>query len=183
MIGGEILDATLSCSIGYSAVIGDEYSPKLDTNQDESNLSLSFLRQSNSERAELTRVTLDEPNTAYFKRVWQVSHKLDQFSNLLNSQTRNDIRREGGYWPMHLYSHEHIRASIVPFEKLILTLSGTCRGHSVFAQHVYYFDEIKIGYVFVEMADISCKEIYIDFSKINVVKEQFGGGREPLMDV
>ena len=80
MIGGEILNATLSCSIGHSAVIIDEYSPKLDTNQDEVKLRL---RQSNSERAELTKVTLDEPNTAYFKRVWQVSHKLDQFSNLL----------------------------------------------------------------------------------------------------
>ena len=84
---------------------------------------------------------------------------------------------------MHLCSHEHIRASIVPFENLILTLSGTCRGQPVFAQHVYYFDEIKIGYVFVEMADTTCKEIYIDFSKVDVVKEQVGGGREPLTDV
>ena len=83
---------------------------------------------------------------------------------------------------MHLCSHEHIRASIVPFENLILTLSGTCRGQPVFAQHVYYFDEIKIGYVFVEMAVMSSKDINIDFSQIDVVKEQVGGGREPLRD-
>ena len=66
MIGVEILNATLSCSIGHSAVFIDEYLPKLDKNQHESSECSNFLRQSFLERAELSKVNLDEPNTAYF---------------------------------------------------------------------------------------------------------------------
>ena len=71
----------------------------------------------------------------------------------------------------------------VHFDQVVVSLSGTSNAdaNSVYAQKVYDFDDLCVGYQFCDI--LYCEadgSIGVDHSLLNDVKEQTGGGGEDL---
>lgn len=124
--------------------------------------------------------THDHP---FFKRVFFLRHTLDETSPLLRSHARELVRRNRGFWPAELNNAEGVRNAI-HFDQLLISLTGTSNAdaNSVYAQTVYDFDDVHVGYRFVNMLYRNGEdgELRVDLSLINDVMEQAGGGGEPL---
>eukprot|EP00538_Stauroneis_constricta_P011300 CAMPEP_0119573038 /NCGR_PEP_ID=MMETSP1352-20130426/44925_1 /TAXON_ID=265584 /ORGANISM="Stauroneis constricta, Strain CCMP1120" /LENGTH=619 /DNA_ID=CAMNT_0007622725 /DNA_START=42 /DNA_END=1898 /DNA_ORIENTATION=+ len=112
----------------------------------------------------------------FFKRVWLARHVLNETSPVLKPKIRRMIRRNGGYWPNHLKTHEHVR-DCLQFNQILVSLNGVSNvsASDVYAQKIYDFVDINVGYQFVNIlyrdADGSLK---VDTDLINDVKEQNG---------
>ena len=128
-------------------------------------------------------LTLLNPECYYFKRIWSVYHKLDHNSSLLRGNVQDEILRNNGRWPQRLSNFNAIRQSMIPYDELIVTLTGKYNGHSVFSQKVYSHLDIIIGYKFSDMEkyDEVGENVKIDLNMLNVVTEQDDGGAEPLI--
>eukprot|EP00593_Proboscia_inermis_P003471 CAMPEP_0171310840 /NCGR_PEP_ID=MMETSP0816-20121228/21035_1 /TAXON_ID=420281 /ORGANISM="Proboscia inermis, Strain CCAP1064/1" /LENGTH=548 /DNA_ID=CAMNT_0011795201 /DNA_START=98 /DNA_END=1744 /DNA_ORIENTATION=+ len=121
----------------------------------------------------------------FFKRVWRVRHILDGNSPLLTRHAKRLIKKNNGGWPSLLNSSEGIRRSLLPFEAIIVSLSGVSNisANNVYAQKVYHFSEVNVGYQFAPMLfrnDEDYNSIVVDVDMINDVFQQRGGGGEPL---
>ena len=132
------------------------------------------------------KLNIESPEHPFFKRVWLARHILDQDSPLLTKQTRKAIKQNGNHWPPELNNYESVKASI-RFENILVSLSGTCNvdAYSVYAQKVYKYDDIIVGYRFVNMlyqrhSDLS---LNVDISVLDDVCQQKGGGGEPFKQV
>ena len=121
----------------------------------------------------------------FFKRVWLARHVLDGSSPLLKPAVRHHIRRGGGAWPSRLNSYAAIRSSL-QFNQILVSLNGVSNisASEVYAQKIYDFCDVNIGYEFV---NILCKDgegrLMVDTDLINDVRQQHGGGGEPLIDL
>jgi hypothetical protein len=93
------------------------------------------------------------------------------------------VKDNGGFWPKELNSHEGVRAAI-HFDKVLVSMSGTSNAdaNSVYAQKVYDFIDVNVGYRFVNplYRDVDDGSLRVDTSLINDVTEQAGGGGEPF---
>ena len=130
-----------------------------------------------------TKLDVEPPGHPFFKRVWVVSHTLDQNSPLLKSFAREMVVRSGGYWPPQLNHPEGVR-SAVHFEQVLVSMSGTSNADAkkVYAQKVYDRADVSVGYRFVNMLyrDLGDASLQVDLRLMNDVTEQAGGGGEPL---
>ena len=94
----------------------------------------------------------------FFRRVWRVSHVLDDHSPLLCKSMRQKIFDNGGFWPPHMTRLQDLKDSI-DFDNFLVSftgLSNTTFGE-VFKQKVYTSDDLLYGYsfksIFVKKAD------------------------------
>lgn len=131
-----------------------------------------------------SKMHIEASEHPFFKRVWLACHILDDSSPLLTAKTRRAIRRNGGFWPAHLDSYEAVRSSL-DFNQILVSLNGVSNvsAADVYAQKIYDFVDVNIGYQFVNLLYRDAKDgsLMVDTTLINDVREQNGGGGEPLM--
>lgn len=106
---------------------------------------------------------------------------MDESSPILSDYARNLIRSNNGQWPANLSNAESIR-KYLRFNDIIISFSGTSNasGRSVYAQKVYMFSDICIGYTFANVLALENHRIVVDTNMLNEIREQMGGGAEPL---
>jgi len=130
-----------------------------------------------------SKLEVDTPDHPYFKRVWTIRHTLDENSPLLKSHARQSVKRNSGYWPPELNNHAGVRAAIL-FDQILVSVSGTSNAdaNSVYAQKVYDFANVNVGYRFVNVLyrDRNDGSLHVDSRLLNDVTEQAGGGGEPI---
>jgi hypothetical protein len=130
-----------------------------------------------------SKMLIEASDHPFFKRVWLGRHVLDETSPILKPKVRRAIRRNGGFWPGRLNSHEAVRDSL-QFNQILVSLNGVSNvsASDVYAQKIYDFVDINVGYQFVNIlykdTDGTLK---VDTDLINDVREQHGGGGEPLI--
>jgi len=89
----------------------------------------------------------------YFNRIWFLRHTLDTSSPLLRREIRKAIRDRGKQfgWDPTLNNYNHIRACLVEFNSLRIIMNGASAlsKSEVYAEKVYTFDDVCIGWQFV----------------------------------
>lgn len=128
------------------------------------------------------KLDMDSFEHPFFKRVWLVRHVLDHHSPILKQEARELVRLHGGHWPRELNNADGVRASI-HFDQILVSLSGTSNvdSNSVYAQNVYDFCDLCVGYRFVNaLFRDSDGSIGVDPVVLNDVTAQYGGGAEDL---
>ena len=120
----------------------------------------------------------------FFKRVWNIRHVLNARSPLLSLKVRKMIQDNNGFWPESLNGYESIRSNL-RFNDIVVSFSGTTNvsGASVFAQHVYDYVDVNIGYAFANVLALENGKMTVDAELLNDVTEQKGGGAEPFSSV
>jgi hypothetical protein len=121
----------------------------------------------------------------FFKRVWTIRHVLDATSPLLSNKARRAIEANGGFWPEELNNYTHVRNHL-NFHEIIVSFSGTANasGSSVYAQKVYDYVDVNIGYSFASVLTMSDQQrLVVDHVLLNDVREQYGGGAEPFTNI
>lgn len=129
-----------------------------------------------------SKMLIEASEHPFFKRVWLVRHVLDENSPILKPSARRRIWRNGGYWPEKLNNYYGIRNSL-QFNQILVSLNGVSNvsAASVYAQKIYDAVDVTIGFRFVNiMYTDSEGELKVDTDLINDVREQNGGGGEPL---
>mmetsp|Transcript_36512 Transcript_36512/g.79495 ORF Transcript_36512/g.79495 Transcript_36512/m.79495 type:complete len:749 (-) Transcript_36512:44-2290(-) len=132
-----------------------------------------------------SKLLIEASEHPYFRRLWLARHILDETSPLLSPRARRLVKRNGGYWPASLNSYESIKNNI-QFNQILVSLVGISNisGSEVYAQKVYERVDCVVGYQFVNVlyrgGDNSLK---VDLDLLNDVREQNGGGGEPLTDL
>eukprot|EP00977_Amphora_coffeiformis_P024673 scaffold16630_cov177-Amphora_coffeaeformis.AAC.6 len=130
-----------------------------------------------------SKMTVEAGDHPFFKRVWLARHVLDEHSPIVVPRVRRQIRKNGGAWPDRLNTHETIRESI-NFNQILVSLNGVSNvsASDVYAQKIYDFVDINVGYQFVNILyRDSDGTLGVDTDLINDVREQNGGGGEPLI--
>mmetsp|Transcript_1432 Transcript_1432/g.2124 ORF Transcript_1432/g.2124 Transcript_1432/m.2124 type:complete len:599 (-) Transcript_1432:326-2122(-) len=134
-------------------------------------------------RRMFSKIEVETPDHPFFKRLWTVRHTLDVESPILCEQAKQMVKMNNGYWPAALNDYESVKAAI-NLDQLLVSLSGTSNAdaNAVYAQKVYDYHDINIGYRFVNMLyrhEVS-GTMQVDTKVINDVVEQAGGGGEPF---
>lgn len=130
-----------------------------------------------------SKMLIEASDHPFFKRVWLARHVLDETSPILKPKIRRQIRRHGGSWPERLCTWNAIRDAL-QFNQILVSLNGVSNvsASDVYAQKIYDFVDINVGYQFVNIlykdTDGALK---VDTDLINDVREQKGGGGEPLI--
>ena len=130
-----------------------------------------------------SKMMLEAGEHPFFKRVWLAHHVLDETSPILKPRVRRQIRRNRGFWPERLNNYKDVRDSL-QFNQILVSLNGVSNvsASDVYAQKIYDFVDINVGYQFVNIlyrdTDGTLK---VDTDLINDVREQNGGGGEPLI--
>jgi hypothetical protein len=70
-----------------------------------------------------SKMMIEASEHPFFKRVWLGRHVLDDTSPILKPKVRRQIRRNQGYWPDRLNSHEAVRNSL-QFNQILVSLNG-----------------------------------------------------------
>ncbi len=131
----------------------------------------------------LSKMHLESTDHPYFQRVWLARHILDEHSPLLTPRVRRLIKRNHGNWPEELDSFEGVRNSL-KFNQIIVSFQGVCNvtATTCYSQKIYDHNDINVGYQFADMLMSGDDgEVLVDIDKLNHVREQNGGGGEPLM--
>lgn len=170
-----------------------------------------------------SKMLIEASDHPFFKRVWLARHVLDETSPIVKPRVRRQIRRNGGTWPDSLCTWNAIRDSL-QFNQILVSLNGVSNvsASDVYAQKIYDFVDINVGYQFVNVlykdtdgalkgeqhvclillsVDFDCVitssipdslsillsdviiiiTMIVDTDLINDVREQKGGGGEPLI--
>jgi hypothetical protein len=130
-----------------------------------------------------SKILIEASDHPFFKRVWLARHVLDETSPLLKPRVRRQIRKNGGSWPARLNNCTAIRDSL-QFNQILVSLNGVSNvsASDVYAQKIYDFVDINVGYQFVNILYRDTDgTLGVDTDLINDVREQNGGGGEPLM--
>lgn len=129
----------------------------------------------------LCKLECESQEHPFFKRVWVLRHKLDEHSPLLKSYARQMVKQNAGFWPVELNTAAGVRSAF-QFDQLLVSLSGTSNAdaNSVYAQHIYDYVDVILGYTFVNMLyrDSVDGALRVDPSLLSDVMEQAGGGGE-----
>lgn len=135
-------------------------------------------------RTYLAALQIETDKHPYFKRVWNIRHVLDENSPLLSTKARRMIEENNGCWPERLNDHSAVREHL-HFNDCIVSFSGTANvsGSSVYAQKVYDFVDVIVGYTFANVLAIEKGLVVVDAELLNDVKEQIGGGAEPIRNL
>ena len=123
------------------------------------------------------------PKRIFSKLVIEAAeHVVDETSPLLTPRARRLLKRNGGWWPESLNSYEGVKKSI-SFNQILVSLSGISNlsGSEVYAQKVYENVDCVVGYRFCNVLYRSQDGLRVDLDLLNDVKEQHGGGGEPLL--
>jgi hypothetical protein len=131
------------------------------------------------------KLEIETDSHPFFRRVWNIRHCLDENSPLLTARARRAIERNRGFWPEEWNDHSSVRSQL-RFTELIVSFGGTANvsGSSVYAQKVYDFADVNIGYTFAQVLHISQSgQLVVDKRLLNDVLEQDGGGAEPFQDI
>jgi hypothetical protein len=129
-----------------------------------------------------SKLEVETPDHPFFKRVWTARHTLDLESPILAEEAKQAIRLNNGFWPRELNDAESVRACL-NLDQILVSFSGTSNAdaNSVYAQKVYDFHDISIGYRFVNMMYRDRNgSLKVHLPSISDVAEQIGGGGEPL---
>ena len=131
-----------------------------------------------------SKLLIEASEHPYLRRIWLARHVVDETSPLLTPRARRLLKRNGGWWPESLNTYEGVKKSI-HFNQILCSLVGISNlsGSEVYAQKVYESADCVVGYRF-------CNVLYrsqdgglrVDLDLLNDVKEQSGGGGEPLTD-
>jgi hypothetical protein len=130
-----------------------------------------------------SKLMIEASDHPFFKRVWLARHILDEHSPILKPRVRKMIRKNGGRWPERLNNYTGIRDSL-RFNQILVSLNGVSNvsASNVYSQKIYDFVDVNIGYQFVNILyRDSDGNLGVDIDLINDVREQVGGGGEPLM--
>ena len=130
-----------------------------------------------------SKMIIEASDHPFFKRVWVGRHILDDTSPIVKAKVRRQIRKHKGYWPTRLNNYEGIRDSL-QFNQILVSLNGVSyvSASDVYAQKIYDFVDINIGYQFVNILyKDSDGALKVDTDLLNDVREQRGGGGEPLI--
>lgn len=130
-----------------------------------------------------SKMLIEASEHPFFKRVWLARHVLDEHSPILKPRVRKQIRKLGGTWPERLNNHAAIRESL-QFNQILVSLNGVSNvsASDVYAQRIYDYVDVSVGYQFVNILyRDSDGQLGVDVDLINDVREQVGGGGEPLM--
>ena len=130
-----------------------------------------------------SKMLIEASDHPFFKRVWLARHVLDEHSPILKPRVRRLIRKNGGVWPERLNNYAGIRDSL-RFNQILVSLNGVSNvsASAVYAQKIYDFVDVNIGYQFVNILYRDGDGLLgVDMDLINDVREQVGGGGEPLM--
>jgi len=129
-------------------------------------------------------VEIESSEHPFFKRVWIIRHTLDDSSPLLTHEARRRVRKNGGHWPDEMNSPGKVRDSLL-FNQILVSLNGVSNvsGADIFAQKIYDYVDLAVGYHFVNLLYKGKDEnLEVDVSLINDVREQAGGGGEDLLN-
>jgi hypothetical protein len=130
-----------------------------------------------------SKMNIEASEHPFFKHVWLGRHILDETSPILRPKVRRQIRRNHGFWPERLNSYQAVRDSL-QFNQILVSLNGVSHvsASDVCAQNIYDWVDLCVGYEFVNIlyrdADGALK---VDTDLVNDVREQKGGGGEPLI--
>lgn len=130
-----------------------------------------------------SKMDLEANDHPFFKHVWFARHILNETSPILKPRVRRRIRRNNGYWPEDLNTHQGVRDSL-SFNQIIVSFRGVSNvsAATVFAQKIYHFVDLSVGYQFVGVIFYNTEGVLqIQSDLINDVVEQTGGGGEPLI--
>lgn len=129
-----------------------------------------------------SKMMIEASEHPFFKRAWLARHVLDETSPILKPKVRRQIRRNQGYWPSSLNSYEAVRNSL-QFNQILVSLNGVSNvsASDVYAQKIYDFVDVSVGYQFVNCFYKDADGLKVDIDLINDVHEQQGGGGEPLI--
>ncbi len=130
-----------------------------------------------------SKMAIEASEHPFFKHVWLARHTLDETSPILLPKVRKQIRRNNGFWPERLNSYEKVRASL-QFNQILVSLNGVSHvsASDVCAQKIYDCVDINVGYEFVNILyKDSDGTLKVDTDLVNDVREQKGGGGEPLL--
>jgi hypothetical protein len=130
-----------------------------------------------------SKMAIEAGEHPYFKRRWVGLHILDEDSPLVKPRVKRMIRKNKGYWPESLNNYAAVRESIL-FNQILVSLNGVSNlsASEVYAQKIYDFVDMNVGYQFVNTLykDVD-GTLKVDTDLINDVREQHGGGGEPLI--
>jgi hypothetical protein len=99
-----------------------------------------------------SKMTIEAGDHPFFKRVWLARHVLDEHSPIVTPRVRRLIRKNSGFWPAKLNKHEAVRDSL-KFNQILVSLNGVSNvsASDVYAQKIYDFVDINVGYQFVNI--------------------------------
>jgi hypothetical protein len=128
-----------------------------------------------------SKMMLEASDHPFFKRVWLARHVLDESSPILTQRARRAVRKCGGYWPENLNNYQGVQESLA-FNQILVSLNGVSNvsASDVYAQKIYDHVDVNVGYQFVNLLYRDGDSLKVDTDLINDVKEQNGGGGEPL---
>jgi hypothetical protein len=129
-----------------------------------------------------SKMVLEASDHPFFKRVWLARHILDENSPILKPRIRRLIRRNDGQWPDQLNNYTGVRDSL-RFNQILVSLNGISNvsASDVYSQKIYDFVDVHVGYQFVNVLYKDSNDVIgVDIDLINDVREQDGGGGEPL---
>lgn len=128
-----------------------------------------------------SKLMIEASDHPFFKRVWLARHILDDTSPILVPRVRRMIRKNGGHWPEILNNWKNVKESL-RFNQIVVSLNGVSNvsASDVYAQKIYDFVDVNVGYQFVNLLYHDGEKLRVDADLINDVREQNGGGGEPL---
>ena len=134
-------------------------------------------------RTVLTKLDCESLDHPFFKRVFTIRHRLDEYSPLLKVGPKLMLQANDGYWPHELNDAKSVRESI-HFDEIIIRLTGLSNAdaNTVFSHTVYDFSDLRVGYQFSHMLYRSVDDgsLRANTSLLSSVVEQEGGGGEVL---
>lgn len=136
-------------------------------------------------RRQFRNLQIQPERVPLFDRIVFIRHVLNADSPLITMETRRMIKKNNGRWSATYDTYDKIRGAI-HFAQINIALQGISNisKSTVYGQKTYDFDEVKIGFKFVDMTfenPESEKRFQVDLSLINLITEQEGGGSEPLI--
>mmetsp|Transcript_6291 Transcript_6291/g.14191 ORF Transcript_6291/g.14191 Transcript_6291/m.14191 type:complete len:237 (-) Transcript_6291:64-774(-) len=128
-----------------------------------------------------SKLLIEASDHPFFKRVWLARHVLDDTSPILTPKVRRTIRRNGGFWPEQLNNYNGVKESL-QFNQILVSLNGVSNvsASDVYGQKIYDRVDVNVGYQFVNLLYRDGDTLKVDTDLINDVREQPGGGGEPL---
>lgn len=130
-----------------------------------------------------SKMVIEGQEHPYFKRRWVGRHILDEDSPIVKPRVKRLIRKNKGFWPESLNNYAAVRESVL-FNQILVSLNGVSNlsASEVYAQKIYDFVDMNVGYQFVNTLykDVD-GTLKVDTDLINDVREQHGGGGEPLI--